>query len=118
MWVPIVNYVALRQQSDGIKQLEDGVARLVNDHHHNPLTVAQTKVDINQFAVLKTVRKKKTLAVSLFEQLHNRDSSVCIQPSGRLIQKQNLGFNDKLHSNVGSLPLSTRHTTKKLCTHL
>ena len=47
MWVPIVNYVALRQQSDGIKQLEDGVARLVNDHHHNPLiAVAQTEVDI------------------------------------------------------------------------
>ena len=43
---------------------------------------------------------------------------MCIQTGGRFIQKQHLRFNDELHANVGSLFLTTRHTTDELCTNL
>ena len=42
---------------------------------------------------------------SPFQQLDYGDSSVSIQSSGGLIQKQHLGFYDQLHTNVGTPPL-------------
>ena len=41
----------------------------------------------------------------LFQQLDYGDSSVSIQFSGGLIQKQQLWFYDQLHANVGTLSL-------------
>jgi len=49
----------------------------------------------------------------LFQQLDYGDSSVSIQSSGGLIQKQQLWFYDQLHTNVGTLPLPTWNPTKK-----
>jgi len=39
----MVDNLALGQEGEGVKQLEDGVARLVDDHHYDAaLIVAQT----------------------------------------------------------------------------
>ena len=54
----------------------------------------------------------------LLEEFDDRDSSVGIQPSGRLIQEENLRLNDELHSNIGSLSLSPRHPSEELCPNL
>ena len=40
-----------------------------------------------------------------FQQLDYGDSSVSIQSSGGLIQKQQMWFYDQLHTNVGMLSL-------------
>ena len=55
---------------------------------------------------------------TLFEQLNDCHSRVSIQSSGGLVQEQNLGLYDEFHSNVGPLPLPTRHTTDKLSPNL
>ena len=54
----------------------------------------------------------------LLEEFDDRDSSVGIQPSGRLIQEENLRLNDELHSNIGSLSLSPGHPSEELCPDL
>ena len=51
---------------------------------------------------------------TLFQQFDYGDGSVCIQSTGWFIQKQHLGLNDQLHTDVGTLPLPSWNPTKKL----
>ena len=55
---------------------------------------------------------------SPFQKSYHRYGSVGIQPSGWLIKEQHMRFNDELHTNVGSLSLSSRHSTEKFIANL
>ena len=48
MGIAVVDNLALGEEGEGVKQLEDGVSRLVDDHHYDAaLIVAQTAGDNN-----------------------------------------------------------------------
>ena len=50
-------------------------------------------------------KERKANVFLLFQQLDYGHSSVIIQSSGGLIQKQQLWFYDQLHTNAGTLSL-------------
>ena len=117
----VVDYLAAGEEGEAVEQTEDGVARLVDGEDDHPLVFSATQAAGGQRSgkVQTSIPSLSCIAYhSLFQQLHNRDSCVCVQASGRLIQEQHLRLYDQLHTNAGPLSLSTRHTAKKLCTHL
>ena len=54
----------------------------------------------------------------LLQEVDDRDGGEGIKTRGGLIQEQHLWLMDKLHANVGPLPLATTHSAKELIPNL
>ena len=78
----MVDQVATREKSECVKELEDGVARLVNGHDHYPVLEVGKSIDVyNVIGYRKRVIQFSTILKQInlpFQYLHDRHSCVGI----------------------------------------